>query len=70
VNGIDIKSYTLRIFNRWGQQVFQTSDMTKGWTGFTDNKKEIITEVFVYQLEYTLNSGRRGEKIGTVTLVR
>ena len=70
VNGVDIKSYTLRIFNRWGQQVFQTSDMTKGWTGFTDNKKEIITEVFVYQLEYTLNSGRKGEKKGTVTLVR
>lgn len=29
----NIKSYTLKIFNRWGELIFETSDMNKSWNG-------------------------------------
>lgn len=32
VSGVLIK-YSLIVYNRWGQVVFQTNDFTKGWTG-------------------------------------
>lgn len=69
VNGVDIVSYTLSIFNRWGQQVFTTSDLNKGWDGKVKND-EATPDVYVYKLDYKLNSGRTGERTGTVTLVR
>ncbi|MFN8296511.1 MAG: PKD domain-containing protein [Chitinophagales bacterium] len=28
-----IKSYTLRIYNRWGELVFETNDLNNGWNG-------------------------------------
>lgn len=28
-----IKSYTLKIYNRWGELVFETNDLTNGWNG-------------------------------------
>jgi gliding motility-associated-like protein len=29
----NVKQYKFQIFNRWGQLVFETSDLTKGWNG-------------------------------------
>lgn len=31
--GSGIKSYRMRIFNRWGQLVFESTDLQKGWDG-------------------------------------
>jgi gliding motility-associated-like protein len=40
-----IKSYRLRIFNRWGQMVFKTDDPTKGWTGDGAPQGTYIVEI-------------------------
>ena len=29
----DISEYSLKIYNRWGQEVFSTKEMTTGWDG-------------------------------------
>ena len=28
-----IKEYEIRIYNRWGEKVFESTDMTKNWDG-------------------------------------
>ena len=33
VNGFDPQGYTLYIFNRWGQIVFESHDTNVGWNG-------------------------------------
>ena len=39
-NGIDPQSFKMDIFDRWGEQVFETTDFIKGWDGrIKDGKK-------------------------------
>ena len=38
------------VYNRWGQKVFETSDINKGWDGMYNNTK-LETGVFVYMLK-------------------
>lgn len=43
--------FELKIFNRWGELIFATNDITKGWDG-TYKGKILDTEIFVWQMEY------------------
>ncbi|MGB1206585.1 MAG: PKD domain-containing protein [Chitinophagales bacterium] len=41
----DISDYSFEVYNRWGNQVFATTDMTQGWDGFV---KDAETDIGVY----------------------
>ena len=59
----------MKIFNRWGEIVFESNDKFKGWDGKYKGKMQ-ANGVFVYILEYKDNNSP--EKItlkGTVTLI-
>ena len=58
-----------RIFNRYGQLVFETADTEEGWDG-TLNGEPLNQGVFVYTLTYDLVNGSSGEKSGNITLVK
>ena len=36
--GISDKDFLMRIFNRWGQKIYETEDISKGWDGSYDGK--------------------------------
>jgi gliding motility-associated-like protein len=56
--------WQLTIFNRWGTEIYNTSDVTKGWSG-----EGAVTGTYVWIL--TPQSGQKGEaKTGNVLLVR
>lgn len=57
------------VFNRWGQQVFQTKDMTKGWDG-NQNGQACPSGVYAYMLKLTLADGKTSLKSGNITLMR
>jgi gliding motility-associated-like protein len=43
-----VKEYQLAVFNKWGEMIFQTSDVHKGWDGFYNN--DICPQdVYVYR---------------------
>lgn len=67
-----IEKYSLQIFNRWGKNVFETSNLMEGWNGkFQDNSSP--SDVFVWKIFYTINlEGQVLEKTisGDVTLIR
>jgi gliding motility-associated-like protein len=58
-----------RIWNRWGQVVFETTDATKGWDG-TFNGEPQPEGVFVYQVQGVTSTDHVVEKHGNVTLIR
>ncbi|TCJ13380.1 T9SS type B sorting domain-containing protein [Flaviaesturariibacter flavus] len=58
-----------RIFNRWGQLVFETTVNGQGWDG-TIKGKEQNTEVYVWVCEAEDFRGARYFRKGTVTLIR
>lgn len=67
---LDPGSYTLDIYNRWGQRIYQGRANDKGWDG-TYSGMPADVGTYAYQITYTL--GRRGTKHmqkGEVILVR
>ena len=62
--------YIFTIFNRWGQVVFQTRDMSEGWDGSTPNSKEAQEATYVYVVSVRDGGGTEIQKRGTVTLLR
>ncbi|MCL4815941.1 MAG: gliding motility-associated C-terminal domain-containing protein [Flavobacteriales bacterium] len=59
----------LRVFNRWGQQVFYTKQKEQGWDG-TFKGQPAPTGVYAYTLVATLTNGEVITKKGNVTLKR
>ena len=68
VNGIATINY-FRIWNRWGEKVFETTDITKGWDG-TFNGTPQPMGVFIYQIEAVTSIGTKFVKHGNLTLIR
>lgn len=65
----DNKSYSFNIFNRWGQQIFSTTDFTQGWDGTYDGKV-VEQGVYAYYITVVDTQGRVTEKKGTVLLLK
>ncbi|MHB8259169.1 MAG: DUF7948 domain-containing protein [Bacteroidia bacterium] len=57
------------IYDRWGQQVFATNDITKGWDGIF-NGKPCNPDVFGYYVKFKCNDGKESFKKGNITLIR
>jgi gliding motility-associated-like protein len=58
-----------RVYNRWGNLVFETNDINQGWDG-RYKEKEQPTGVYVYSIEAITNTGNIFSKNGNVTLIR
>lgn len=69
VRGAGIVTVRLVIFNRWGQQVFETNDISKGWDGRFRGKPQDI-DVFAYVVSATYIDGTSEMKKGNVNLLR
>jgi len=67
--GDDIVEFELYIFNRWGEQIFYTNDLTVGWDG-TYKGKESPVETYIWKVNYKDATGSTGNLLGTVTLIR
>jgi gliding motility-associated-like protein len=57
------------IYDRWGQLVFHTNDITRGWDGIF-NGKPCNPDVFGYYIKYKCNNGKESFKKGNITLIR
>ncbi len=74
--GFDCESLitTFRIFDRWGNIVFEANDFSlnqeqKGWNG-SFNGSPAASGIYVYHLEITLKSGKKIQNKGEIMLVR
>ncbi len=63
----EVKAF--RVFNRWGEMVFETYDVSVGWDGSWQGEA-CAPAVFVYYLEGTCANGQEVLKKGNVTLIR
>lgn len=70
VYGKNIKSIDLKIFNRWGELLFQAHDPNEGWDG-TYQGKAMITGVYVYVVQATfINEAQSKTLKGSFLLLR
>ncbi len=69
--GFAPSSYTLSIFNRWGEIVFISQDINVGWDGTNKSGKMSPDGVYIYKIEYNRkNIDDRETFEGHVNLLR
>lgn len=62
-------NYKFRIFNRWGQIVFQTNDISKGWDGKVKGG-EPVNDTFYWMVNVTDYYGDEHSYQGAVTIMK
>lgn len=67
-NGI-AKLNAFRIYNRWGQLVFETQDIQTGWDGAFKGAPQPMG-VYIYQIDAAGAKGQTLKQSGNVTLIR
>jgi gliding motility-associated-like protein len=69
VRGPCIKSLNFKLFDRWGNKIFESENLSNGWDG-NYNGQPMTTGTYVYYLNATLLDGTTVAKKGNVALVR
>ena len=62
-------AYSFTVYNRWGEQIFSTSDPTIGWNGHFQGKL-CKQDVYVWRVAAVFLDGTSVEQAGDVTLIR
>ncbi len=65
----NIKTFNLKIFNRWGNIVFETDDLLEGWDGTCNGKMQNI-DTYTYIVKAETGSGYKFEKKGSLLLLK
>jgi len=69
VKGFGIMAMNWKIYNRYGQVVFQSNTPSVGWDG-TFNGIAQPMDVYAYTLEATFEDGKKTTRKGDITLIR
>ncbi|MCB0402704.1 MAG: gliding motility-associated C-terminal domain-containing protein [Flavobacteriales bacterium] len=69
VRGRNVGDMVLKIYNRWGELVFETQQQRNGWDG-TFKGELVDPGVFVYYLTVTCVDGQEYFKKGNITVIR
>jgi gliding motility-associated-like protein len=65
-----IKDFNMKVFNRWGQLMFETNDPKEGWNGYYENLP-CDQGSFIYLIQYyPMATGHPRLLKGNVTLLR
>lgn len=70
--GYEIDNFSMKIFNRWGELVYSTTDIDAGWNGTYDGGAA-EPGVYTWRIQYeskAMKSEGRQVKEGSVTLLR
>lgn len=67
--GDNVQNFTLSIYDRWGNLVYETSSKSAKWDG-TYKGNKMNTGVFAYSLDIVYYDGIKENKSGNITLIR
>jgi gliding motility-associated-like protein len=69
--GMGIVDYNLSIFDRWGNFIFSSDELDKGWNGKVNNGSETSQQdVYVWKVSITDVFTKKHNYTGTVTIVK
>ena len=71
-NCVEIQSFELRVFNRWGEKVFETKDKNGVWDGKYKGEPQPLQTYIYYLSAESIENGKSHmiNKVGSVTLIR
>jgi len=67
--GLNLNSFNMRIYNRWGELLFESNDLNNRWDGYYFGHPSQI-DVYTYVIIYQDNKNRFFQETSTFTLTR
>lgn len=64
-----VKDFRMRVFNRWGELVFESDDIKRGWDGYYKGHLS-QQDVYVYQIWVRFVDNKEVQRTGDITLFR
>ena len=61
--------FTLQIYNRWGEKIYEGSQNGKGWDG-TYRGEDVSSGTYIYVVEMQFLNGQKNRVSGTVSIIR
>jgi gliding motility-associated-like protein len=68
----ELRNFKMKIFNRWGQKIYETNDNSLGWDGTYKGELQ-MPGTYVYQIrfdEYSNGIWKQRVEVGSLTLLR
>lgn len=65
----DITKYNVRVYNRWGEMVYEGNDINDGWDGYYKGMLQPLG-VYVFVSEYRFGQGKLQQASGNITLLK
>lgn len=69
IKGLNISEFEMKIFNRWGEMIFETTDIIKGWNG-TYKDHSVPIGIYFYIIKLRGAGSRQKHYSGTINLIR
>jgi gliding motility-associated-like protein len=70
VRGGGFLTFEFSVFNRYGEQIFDSKDINEGWDGKAPTGQPAPIDAYVYKINGVLNDGTKVDAKGLVNLVR
>ncbi len=67
--GLNVTSFHLQIFDRWGEKIFESDDMTIPWDGIYKNHV-LEEDVYVWLMQFSIDKKSTRQKSGRVLLMK
>ncbi|HLG34501.1 MAG TPA: gliding motility-associated C-terminal domain-containing protein [Bacteroidia bacterium] len=70
-SGIGITKFDMSIFDRWGMEIFHTTDINKGWNGHIQGSStDCLMDTYIYYISALDSRNNEHQFIGRVTLIK
>ena len=71
-SGYDPLVYSMWIYNRWGELVFESNDASKGWEGTFGEKGKVVQDgVYTWKIEFKSNKKDKHQLVtGSVNVLK
>jgi gliding motility-associated-like protein len=69
ISGFGFSDITIEIFDRWGEKLFISNDVTKGWNGKFQGK-DCKEDTYIYKLSYKTFGSKLTTTAGHVNLIK
>jgi gliding motility-associated-like protein len=67
--GTNVTDFQMYVFDRWGNLIYSSNDMTKGWDG-TYKNNPCQEDVYVWRVIWTDAQNKKHKMLGHVSLIR
>ncbi|MCW3102574.1 MAG: hypothetical protein JWO09_1014 [Bacteroidetes bacterium] len=69
IKGVGLNEFRLSVYDRWGEKIFESNDILKGWDG-TYKGRLVEQDVYVWKADFTTRRQGKQQRIGRVTVVK